>query len=269
MRTYPHPIPADGFQEQADDKLRHLVGFRNVAEAALDRGAIDIIGDFAPIAMGLAYLSWLHEASPQDVAARASDAVHIAHIAAAHGYVFKSPYDYWLLSCWAVALDHPLAEDLLALPRSQWASTTTRTVVGLLPEVVEALALLAADPSAGAADAIRRLQIQHRDSLADAEGGEEALRFAPTVGALVALQTGNATVWTASCHARQDGWKREAWRFPTATMFLLDVEWLAMMRLARQADLPLPADDVYRPHALLGASRGDSGTLGLRLGPVG
>ncbi len=266
-REFQHPIPEHGFREQADDYLQHLVSFHNVVEHALDRGAVELVGDFAPIAMGLAYLSWLHGHPARDVAERAGDAVAIAASATAGGYVFKSPYDYWLLSCWAVALDHPAAEDLLALPPEQWARTARTKVVGILPLAVEALAMLA---SGGIArESVGRLQAFHRQALGDAEEGEEALRFAPTVGALVAIQTSNATIWSASCHAREDGWKREAWLYPTANMFLLDVEWLAMMRLARDAGLPLPKDDVYRPHALLGAGEGDPGTLGDRLGPIG
>lgn len=266
LRSFPHPIPDDGFTATIDQSLRHLVGFRSVAEHALEHDQVDIVGDFAPIAMGLAYLAWLHGHPPDDVAARASDAVAIARAAAARGYVFKSPYDYWLLSCWAVALDHPLAEDLLALPAAQWSRTATGYVPGLLPQVAEALGQVAIGGDARAA--LATLKTFHRDSLGDDATREEALRFAPTVGALVAIATGQPKVWEASCRARQDGWRREAWLYPTATMFLVDAEWLAMMRLARRAGFALPQGDVYRPHGLLGASEGDSGTLGERLGPI-
>lgn len=266
LRPYPHPIPDDAHTPALDHALRHLVGFRSVAAHALEHDQPDLVGDFAAQAMAMAYIGWLHGLPPGNVANRASDAVAIALAATTHGYVFKSPYDYWLLCCWAVGLDHPLAEDLLALPAAQWSRTATTFVPGLLPEVAEALAQVVA--GGDTRRVLAALQSFHRDSLGDRERREEALRFAPTIGALVAVATGQPKVWAAACKAREDGWQREAWLYPTATMFLVDAEWLAMMRLAQRAGFELPADSVYRPHALLGASAGDPGTLGERLGPA-
>lgn len=269
LRPYAHPIPDDSFSAHEDRALAQLLSFRQVRDLALERGSIEIVGAFAPLAMSMAQVAWARGLPAEAVAARLADAVCIAAVAAEQGYIFPDPYDYWLLCCAAVALDHPRAEDLLALPSEQWSRTPLSEVVGLLPPLVAALALLAAgDQAKGPLVALRR---QHEQALkAEGEGTDEArqeaVRFAPTVGAMVAISQGHAGIWAASCKARLDGWRKEAWLHPMATMFLLDLEWLAMMRMARQESLDLPADDVYRPHGLLELPP-DPGTLGDRLGP--
>ncbi|NOY28113.1 MAG: hypothetical protein GXP62_19785, partial [Oligoflexia bacterium] len=119
--------------------------------------------------------------------------------------------------------------------------------------------------------AARSLQQLLRASLDRPEDKEEALRFAPTVGALAAIQSGREETWEIACATRHDGWLAEARRFVTAPMFMLDWEWLAVSRLAQDAGFALPGDgadaDVYRPYDLLDAAVGEPGTLGDRLGP--
>jgi len=265
-RTFPHPIPVDHFAALQDQYLQDLVSFQTVRALALKQGQVALVGDFATIALGLSYLAWWRGRPAADVAAFASDAVAIALAATERGYVFRSPYDYWLLCCAAVALDHPEAERLLTLRKARWSNTPHGRVEGMLPLLVPALA--AAIGAAGEpGSALRAVQALLREGLDQPDHREEALRFAPTVGALAAVHTGREDTWGAAVRARQDGWAVESRQFPNAPMFLLDWEGLAMRRLAREAGFALPQDEVQRPHALLEAGTGDPGTLGDRLGP--
>lgn len=265
-RRFPHEPSPETLQALEDQYLQDLVNYRTVRKHALASNQTALVGDFAPIALGLAWLAWRRGRSEAEVAEFAGDAVRIALAAVELRYVFRSPYDYWLLTCAAVALEHPAAPALLTMPTSQWARTPRGRVAGMLPGAV--IAMAAATGAAGDPDAaVRSFQQLLRAGLDTPDDREEALRFAPTVGALAAVQMGRASTWATACTARQDGWLAEARRFPDAPMFLLDWEWLAVSRLARDAGFPLPEDDVYRPQGLLEAAVGEWGSLGDRLGP--
>ncbi|MCK6503942.1 hypothetical protein L6R53_11175 [Myxococcota bacterium] len=262
-RAFPHDPDPDDLLLLEDELVQALVG----ARTALAQGAptATLHGDLATVGLGLAWLSWWRGRPASQVAIAAADAVALAQAGTEAGFVFRSPYDYWLLCCAGVALGHPAAPALCRLRAAQWSHTPRGRVEGMLPGVVQALAH--ALDGQGPPEALRAAQATLRSCLDSAADREEALRFAPTVGALAAVSAGAAEVWQAAWPARRDAWQREAERFPAAPMFLLDWEWLAMCRLALGAGLALPAEDVYRPHALLGAAVADPGTLGERLGP--
>lgn len=262
-RTFPHDPDPDDLLLIEDELVAALVG----ARTALAQGApaARLHGELATVGLGLAWLAWWRGRSASQVAVFAGDAVALAAAAAQGGFVFRSPYDYWLACCAAVALDHPAASGLCRLRPARWSHTPRGRVEGMLPAVV--LALASVVDGQGAAEAAGAAQGTLRACLDRAEDREEALRFAPTVGALGAILTGSPAVWQAAGPARREAWLREAERFPAAPMFLLDWEWLAVCRLGAATGLSLPPEDVYRPHALLGAAAGDPGTPGERLGP--
>ncbi|MCB9779610.1 MAG: hypothetical protein H6742_13685 [Alphaproteobacteria bacterium] len=267
QRRFQHPIPAHRFSDWEDECLQHLVNFHSIRDLAVQRRQAGVLGDFAAVALRLTYLSWLRGAAPERVAAFAGDTVAITAWAAGNGHLFARPYEYWLLTCLAVAIDHPAAGRLAALRPEQWSKTPHALVVGMLPPAMGALASLVGSGRPPEFE-LRGLQVLHRELLGKADHREEAMRFAPTVGAMIAIQANSRKTWDAAFQARADGWRQEAIAFPETLMFVLDIEWLAMMRLAREAGLRLAEPDPYRPHHLLGSSSGDEGTLGDRLGPA-
>lgn len=267
-RRLPHDPDPDDLLLLEDELIQTLVHTRTAKEQGAPTARLH--GDLATVGLALAWLAWWRGRPAADVADFAGDAVALASDAADQGFVFRSPYDYWLLCCAAVALGHPAALGLCDLRAAQWSQTPRGRVEGLLPGLVQALS--ATLGGEGAPQATTALQAQLHAALdrARPDGSsdrEEALRFAPAVGAFAAIQSRSPETLQAAWRARQDAWLREARQFPAAPMFLLDWEWLAMVRLARDAGLDLPPEDEYRPGALLGACQGDPGTLGERLGP--
>ena len=262
-RALPHKPDKKKIHKFEKKMLDLLPKFRTSLRNKLYKEKPRLIGEFIERGLSLAHVGYLKGLPLNKIRDRLMDTANIAEKACLAGYGFKNPYEYYMTWWLGILLEHKkLIKALNRVSKDKRGLMPFDYLVeGMIPDMISVLREFSLGTrkkkeKLGALEAFLKINLGEPSRVV------EARRYEPLVVGLDAIMNKDSVKWNKALKKRKERWIKEASKYPGMAWFILDIELLGLMQLAKDGGLKLKSDNPYAPPALLEA-KGSKRRIGL------